>query len=104
MAVTKTNAGTMKQAPATSRPGHPPALVPDVDGHLRGVRAGDEVGGAEQVEGPLSAHPAATPDDLVLHHGDVRGGPSERGRAQPEEEPCQLSHAGGLGKIGRAHV
>ena len=86
-----TAAGRMKQTPATSRPEPAAPRRADVDGQLGRVGAGDEVGGAEQVEELLARQPAAPADDLVLHHRDVRRGAAEGRRAQPQEEPRQLA-------------
>jgi hypothetical protein len=57
-----------------------------VDRHLSGVRAGDQVGGAEQVEVLRFGEPSAAADDLVVKEGDVRGRPAECGEAQAKEE------------------
>ena len=52
--------------------------------HLGGVRAGQEVGDAQQVEEILRAHPAAPRDDFVAQHGDVGGRSAERRQAEPD--------------------
>jgi len=57
-----------------------PASVPEteVDGELRRARTGDEIRRAEQIQELLAREPLAAADRLVLHHGDVRRGPTER--------------------------
>jgi hypothetical protein len=60
--------------------------VADVDRHLGRVRAGDQVGRADEVEELGVRQPPAPPDDLVLHQRDVRRRPAEAGRAQPQEQ------------------
>ena len=93
----RTPAGTMKHAPATRSPASRLRSMADVDRQLGRVRPGDEVRRAEQVEELLVRQPLAAPDDLVLHHRDVRGGAAEGGRAQPEEEQRQFTQGCSLG-------
>src|SRR4030095_489805 len=70
------------------RPSRPPA--PDVNGHLGRIRAGDQIRRAEQVEKLVARKPAASPDDLILHHRDVRRRAPERDHAQLEKEERKL--------------
>ncbi len=70
-----------------------PSALPDSDmnRHLGGVWPGNQVGRTEQVEKLLTREPRATPDDFILHHGDVRRRAAEGGGAQFEKEERQLS-------------
>src|SRR6266850_7205601 len=83
---TSTMAGD--QEPAPSR-----AQVADVDGHLRRVRTWNEIRRAEEIEESLPRQPLPPPDDLVLHHRDVRRGPTEGDAAELQEEPGKLAQA-----------
>src|SRR5262245_25153193 len=58
----------------------------DVNGHLGRIRAGDQIRRAEQIEKLVVRKPAASPDDLILDHRDVRRRAAERDHAQLEEE------------------
>src|SRR5689334_1818523 len=58
----------------------------DVDRELRRIRTGNQAGRAEVVEKLLVCEPAATANDFVLHHRDVRRRTAERDRTEPEEE------------------
>jgi len=78
------------QEPAPSR-----AQVADVDGHLRRVRTWNEIRRAEEIEELLPRHPLASPDDLVLHHRDVRRRPAEGDGTELQEEPGKLAQAYG---------
>src|SRR5690606_20202695 len=68
-------------------------LVPDMDRHLRGVGAGYQVCGPDEIEKMLPGEPAAAVDDLVLHHRDVRGRSAERDHAELQEEPRDVTKA-----------
>jgi hypothetical protein len=83
-------AGTMKQAPPRDEPGPSGAHVAEVDRHLGGVRARDQVRHPEQVEEALVGHPATAAHDLVAHERDVRRRPAERDQPELEEEPENL--------------
>ena len=50
--------------------------------HLGGIRAGNQVGGAEEVEELLVVEPATALNYLLLHHRNVRRGPPEGDRAE----------------------
>lgn len=73
------NAGDDEPRPAA-------ATMADVDGHFGGVRAGDEVGGAEEIEEFGFGEPLAAADDFILHHGNVGGGSTKGGEAKLEEK------------------
>src|SRR6266403_6413812 len=47
----------------------------------------------EQIEEFLPRHPLPSPDDLVLHHRDVRRRPTEGDAAELQEEPGKLVQA-----------
>jgi hypothetical protein len=57
-----------------------------VDGQLAGAGAGDQIACAEQVEEFLAREPAAAAHEFVFHDGDVRGGSTEGGDAEPQKE------------------
>ncbi len=65
--------------------------IAHMDGHLGRVRAGDEVGGGQEIEKLGVRHPPSTVDDLVPHHGDVGGWTAERGDPQPKEEQDEFA-------------
>ena len=94
--------GQDEQRPGDDEPAPAGADEAEVDGHLGGVGAGDEVGRAEEVEEVLLADPATPLHDLVLHHGDVRGRAAEGGDPEPEEERGHLAQAAG-GLVVRGH-
>jgi hypothetical protein len=64
----------------------------DVDDHLGGVRAGDQVGRAQQVEEVGVCDPPAARDDLVAQHGDMGRRPAEGGEAEPQGQQRNLRH------------
>jgi hypothetical protein len=78
--------------PGDDQPGPAGTGPTDVDRHLGGVGAGDEVGRPQEVEELRGREPAPPLDDLPLHHGDVGGRPPERGGTEPQEEPGDLTH------------
>ncbi len=53
---------------------------------MEDARAGDEVRGAQHIQKVLLVHPLATPDRLLVHHGDVSRRPAKSGEAQFEEK------------------
>ena len=55
--------------------------ITEIDRHLGGVRAGDQVDRAQQVQKLFAGDPPTTPDHFALHHGDVRSGTAESGCA-----------------------
>src|SRR5258705_5352624 len=63
----------------------------DVDCHLRGIRTGYKVGGAEQVEEFVIRHPTTTAHNLILHHGDMRSRAAEGNSSELEKQRRQLS-------------
>ena len=83
------------EAQARNHQPSPAALQPpDVNGHLRRVRPGDQVRGAEKIEKPSVGQPAAPYDDLGAHHGDVCRWPPEGSGPQAQEERHQLEERG----------
>jgi len=56
-----------------------------VDRHLRGIRARNELGPAEQVEEALAIQLFPPLDDFGMHHGDARRRTAEGSNAQPEK-------------------
>lgn len=65
-------------------------LVTDEDRQLRRAGAGDEIRRAEQVQEPLGREPSASPDNLVLHDGDVSRRASECREAESKKEEGKL--------------
>src|SRR5690606_688056 len=68
-------------------------LVPDMDRHLRGVGARNQIRGPDEIEKVLPGEPAAAVDDLVLHHRDVRGRSAERDHAERQKELRDVTEA-----------
>ncbi len=68
------------------------AALADMDHHFGGIGAGDQVGGAQQVQEFLFAEPAAAENHFVVQHGDVRGRAAEGRETQAQKEQRQLSH------------
>ena len=87
-------AGRMKLTPATTRPAHRRRRQP------MWIAISVEFGPGIRFVAPRrsrncsSRQPRAPSDDLVPHHGDVRGGPPESGRAQSQEKRRQLAERG----------
>ena len=76
----------------------------DVNGHFSGVRTGNEIRCAEEVQKFLIGEPFATMDDFVLHHGDVGGGSAKGSKAELEKKggdgPKTFGVRGGFGHGG----
>ena len=81
----------MKQTPGDDQPAPARPVVAQVDGQLGGVGAGDQVGGAHQVDEARVGDPAAAADQLLAHHRGVGGRAAERDQAQPQEHPGDLA-------------
>ena len=93
---TMQNAGRMNAAPAvTARKPGPGAA--DVNRELGGVRAGDQVCCAHEIQKLLAAQPAAASHDLHFHERDVGRGSAEADDAQLEEDEAQLTKSGSEG-------
>ena len=86
----------MKQTPPKINPSGP-AEIAEVDGHFRGVRAGNKVDGPEQIEEFLFADPAAAANHLVFHDGDMRGRTAKSSQSQPQKEDRCLAQVRPLG-------
>jgi len=76
------------------------ARVAEVDRHLGGVRPGNQVRHAEEVEEALVAHPLPSLDDFFAHERNVGGRSPEADDAEPEEERHDLR--GGAWRASRA--
>ena len=64
-----------------------------MNGELRRIRPRNEIGRAEKIEKLVVREPAPPAHDLVLHHRNVRSGPTERGRAELEKERRELAQS-----------
>ena len=58
------------------------ALIADMDHHFGRIGAGDQIGGADEVEKMFSGQPLAPRHGLIFEHGDVAGGPPEADDSQ----------------------
>ena len=74
--------------PAYKQPGPPGLSVPHVDRHFGGIRAGNQVGGTEQIQEFLAGQPGSATHDLVVHHGDVGCRATEADDAELQKDPC----------------
>ena len=81
------------------RTGSAAAAEAEMDGHFGGVGAGDEVGGADEVEEFVAGEPAAAVDGFVVPHGDVDGGAAEGGEAEFAEEEGDFAEVGRGGHV-----
>ena len=72
-------------------------LVAGVDDHLGRVRAGKQVGCAEQVEEVFLARPSPPDDCLLAQHRDVGGRTAEGGAAELEGNERDRLQSGALG-------
>jgi len=72
----------------TSQNEPPPARshVPDMDCHFRRIGSGDEVRCAEHVEKILVSNPSSALDDLILHHGNMRGRSTKSRETETEKK------------------
>ena len=93
------NAGRMNAAPAVRRPGSAGPGAADVDRKLGGVRAGDQVRCAHQIQKLVAGQPAPAPDDLHFHQRDVGRRSAEADDAQLEEDEAQLTKSGAEGAV-----
>lgn len=66
-----------------------------MNGHLRGVGPGDEVGEADEIQEALLRQPCAPPDHFFAHHGDVGGGATEGDGPELQEYPADLRKRSG---------
>jgi hypothetical protein len=65
----------------------PPKAIANLDRHFGGVGARDQVDDAQKIEEFLSHQPLAVPDNILLHHRNLRSRPSasRRPKAQIED-------------------
>lgn len=66
-------------------------VIADLDSHLGRIGVGYEVDQRQKVEELFSSQPPASPDDLILHHRDMRRWPTEGCGPQTQKEQCQLA-------------
>src|SRR5207245_10906111 len=71
------------------------AGVAEVNRHLGGVRAGNQVRHAQEVEEALVTHPLPPRDDLLAHERDVGGRPADADDAELHEEERDLAEGRG---------
>ena len=64
----------------------PGALRPEVDRQLGGVRTGNEIGCAHELQELVVVEPSPTAHHFVAHHGDVRSWTSEADHTQSQEQ------------------
>ena len=69
----------------------------DLHRHLGRVRAGQEVGEADEVDHLLIGQPAPALNDLALHEGDVGGRAAETDDAERAEDEHELAQAVTIG-------
>ena len=84
-------AGTMNARPAVRRPTATGAKPSDLHRHLSRVRAGQEIGEADEVDHLLIGQPAPSLNDLSLHEGDVGGRTAESDDAERAEDEHELA-------------
>jgi len=65
-----------------------------MDHGLGRIRAGDQVGGADDIEIFRPCQPFAPGDDLVFPHRDMGDRPAECLHTHAEEQPRQIAEAG----------
>ena len=87
----------MKAKPAVTRPMRPAREPSHLHRHLGRVRAGQQVGEADQVDHLLIGQPAPALNDLPLHEGDVGGRTTESDDAERAEDEHELAQAATIG-------
>ncbi|MDC4227221.1 MAG: hypothetical protein MPW15_23990 [Candidatus Manganitrophus sp.] len=83
----------MKQNPGDDQPRPSGPTKADVNRHLCGVRAWDQIRRADQIEKFFIAEPLAPPYRFVVHQGDVGRGAAEGGHAEPEKQRRHFGHS-----------
>jgi len=73
---------------------------PELNRQLRRAGAGDEIDGGNQVKEMLPVDPAASMDDFIFHHCNMRGRPAKGGEAQPREEGGDFAQLSAVRAVG----
>jgi hypothetical protein len=60
--------------------------VSDGDGRFGGIRAGNQMGCAEQIEKRLTCESLPEAHDFILHHGNMRRRPAECRRSRTNKQ------------------
>src|SRR5215469_12162540 len=77
----------------------PGTLVTDVNGEFARAGARNQIAGAEQIEEFFAREPLASPDEFVLHDGNVRSGTTEGREPQTKKKCRQLAQRSGAGML-----
>jgi hypothetical protein len=78
------------------------ATIADGERHLGGVRSGNEVREADQINELGRRQPSAAADHLLFHQGEVRDWAAKSHHPEPEEQPGQFTQSGA--PVGRGHA